>query len=378
MTDKHTFLDYNSTSPLHESVVRYVESFAGMPLNPSSTHHFGRLARKEVESARKKIAECLSVFPHEITFTASATESNNTVFNNFRGEKVAISAIEHPSVYAAASSLCDVQIIPVDENGLVRLSELEGMLKAGGVSLISVMLASNENGVIQPIKEIASLAKQYSALVHTDAVQALGRISFDFSSLGVDCMTISAHKTGGMVGAGALIRRDKLSLSPMLLGGGQESNRRAGTENVYAIAAFGVIAENISDILSRSKALEGYRSEFEAELKQVDDRVIVFGEKAPRIPNTSMITMPNVKSETQLISLDIDSIAVSAGSACTSGRIEASKTLLAMGISMDVAQTAIRVSSGFATTKQDYQRLLESWKKLYNRVSSNNNHLKAA
>lgn len=360
------YLDFNATAPLRPEVASVMQYWFSVPANPSSVHSFGRAAKKQLEDARKTIAEVISCFPNEIIFMGSGTEANITALQSFSERKIFVSAIEHSSV------LKNIQYtnggyIPVDINGIVKLSELEVKVSNNkDKALVSVMLANNETGVIQPISEIAEICKKYGALLHCDAVQALGKIPLDFSLLGVDVLTISAHKMGGAIGSAALVVKNNLSIKPLLSGGGQELGRRAGTENIAAIAGFAKVVELID--MAHMKNLRQWLDEMEMQMKSAGG--IVFAKDVARLPNTTCVAMPNVGNETQLIDFDLKGFAVSAGSACSSGRIEKSHVLLAMGVSPELASSAIRISAGWNTTKEEIDKFIQSWLVLNNRLKS--------
>ncbi|MDE3016984.1 MAG: aminotransferase class V-fold PLP-dependent enzyme, partial [Pseudomonadota bacterium] len=260
---------------------------------------------------------------------------------------------------------------PVTSSGIVDLSALDRLLAGGGPALVSVMLANNETGIIQPIKEVSELTKKYGALLHCDAAQGFGKIPVDFGVLGCDLMTLAAHKCGGPVGAAALVVRRDLPVLPPLTGGGQESGRRAGTENVAAIAGFARAVELFD--FRHMKALRGWLDEMEAEISSPGmgqaGGGMVFGKSVSRLPNTSCIAMPGVSNEVQLMDFDLNGFAVSAGSACSSGRIEPSHVLAAMGVPEASSRSAIRISGGRQTTEQDITSFTEAWKRMYQRLS---------
>jgi cysteine desulfurase len=322
--------------------------------NPSSVHGEGRAARKIADDARAVIAAELGVIAPMIIFTSGGSEANNLAIKGVSVERLLISAIEHPSVIEAArASGRHVEIIPVTPDGVIDLDRLHAMLP-GPKALVSVMLANNETGVIQPLREIAALVREHGALLHTDAVQALGKIPMNFSLLGADMMTIAAHKLGGPLGAGALIIRDGLPLQPLIHGGGQELRRRAGTENLAAIAGF---AAAVADMKPEIKDL---RDRLEAELEDA----VVFGRDAPRLPNTTCLAAAGMNAETLLMSFDLEGIAVSSGSACSSGKVAKSHVLAAMGIAPEIAGAAIRVSLGWNTTAESVEHFIAVWNKL--------------
>ncbi len=364
------YLDYNATAPVRPSILEAWAALSGLPLNPSSAHRAGRQANKLVEDARASIASHLGAFANEVVFCGSATEANNQVLRAFATtHRLLVSAIEHPSI-AKTASLLGASVLPVDGQGLVKVDLLAAQLAAldGQPALVSVMLANNETGVIQPLAEIATLCKTYGALLHTDAVQALGKMPLDWGLLGADMMTLSAHKAGGRVGAAALLIRNDLPIKPLLTGGGQELGRRAGTENVAAIAAFGQVVAEVA-AAPQAQAWAGWRDQLADQLLAACPQAVVFGTEAARLPNTLQIAMPGVSSETQLMHFDLAGFAVSAGSACSSGRIEPSPVLLAMGVAPELAKTAIRLSFGWQTTQDELASFAACWIQLATRLA---------
>lgn len=363
-----TYLDYNATAPVRPTIAAAMTELMGLPLNTSSVHGMGRQAKKLLEDARARVAQAVSAFPNEVLFTASATEANNMVLRAYAADRaLLVSAIEHPSVGKLGRAL-GADTVPVDAQGVVKLDALEAKLAAlgEGKALISVMLANNETGVIQPLAEIVAIARRYGALVHSDAVQALGKIPLDWGLLGLDMLTISGHKAGGPIGAAALLIRNDLPIKPMLVGGGQELGRRAGTSNIAAIHALGLLAEEVAGCPEAAQ-WAAWRDMLEADLVAAGG--IAHGTGAARLPNTLNITMPGVGSDTQLITLDLAGFAVSAGSACSSGKVEPSPVLLAMGVSEAAAQQSLRISFGWATQKEEIDRFAEAWKATYRRLA---------
>jgi cysteine desulfurase len=332
-----------------------MQSLLSGPLNPSSVHRFGRDAKKHLENARKTIADAVSAWPNEVLFTASGTEANAMALRCTKAAIVMVSAVEHSSVLRARP---DAVVLRVDENGLVDLSALDAQLATAPQALVSVMLANNETGVIQPIRDVVEVARKYNALVHCDAVQGMGKIPVDFGALGMDMLTLSAHKAGGPLGAAALVIRRELAITPLLSGGGQELGRRAGTENVAAIAGFAAACDAAS--LSQQQPLRLWLAGMEAEMEA--QGAVIFGKAVQRLPNTSCVSMPGISNEVQLMDFDLRGFAVSAGSACSSGRIEGSHVLAAMGVPKAVATSAIRISAGWATTLQEITAFSEAWK----------------
>jgi cysteine desulfurase len=362
------YLDYNATSPLMPAVKAAMEALGDAPLNPASIHSAGRLAKKHLEDSRAAIAQAVGAFANEVLFTCSGSEANNMVLRAFAGERpLLVSAVEHASIGKTAGLLGGA-VIPVDSNGVVNLGALESMLEAlSRPALVSVMLANNESGVIQPMAEISRITHAHGGLVHSDAVQALGKIPVDWGLLGVDMLTLCAHKAGGPVGAGALLIRNDLPIKPLITGGKQELGRRAGTENVHAIVGFAELARQVAHYPDAKKWL-AWREWLVGEIKAAAPEAIVCGAGAERLPNTLQITMPGVTSETQLMNFDLAGFAVSAGSACSSGRVAASSVLLAMGMDEKTAGTATRISWGWNSTQADIEAFAEAWKAMYSRL----------
>ncbi len=359
------YLDYNATAPIRPQAYTKMQELLQIPANPSSVHSFGREAKRHLENSRKIIAEYISAWANEIIFTASGTEANATALHAFPERKILVSASEHSSIIRNRN-FTENDIIKIDENGIVSLVDLEKkLLDNDKPALVSIMLANNETGVIQPIQEITAICKKYDALLHCDAVQALGKIPVDFSLLGADMLTISAHKCGGAVGAAALVVKNNISIKPLLTGGGQELGRRAGTENIAAIAAF---AEAVAVIdLSNIQNLRMWLEDMERQMQEKGG--VVFGKNSPRLPNTSCVALPSVSNEVQLIDFDLNGFAVSAGSACSSGRIEKSHVLTAMNVPAELATSAIRISTGWNTSKYDIQSFTQAWLKLAERLT---------
>ena len=362
-----TYLDHNATSPLKPAARESMLDLLGFPGNASSVHKAGKEARRRIDGARQIFAKLLNAGPKDVViFTSGATEANNMALRGMNVERVIVSAIEHPSVLQVTS---DVDIIPVLPSGIIDVAALDKMLEGNTrQTLISVMLVNNETGVIQPIEEVVAIARKRGAIVHCDAVQAFGRMPVDLTKLGVDLMTLSSHKIGGPQGAGCLVIANCVAVAPLLRGGNQEKNLRAGTENLAAIAGFAKAAE-MTDITEFRK-LGVLRDKLEAELKKLAPALHIFGFEAPRVHNTSMFALPGVSSESQLIALDLAGICVSNGSACSSGTVKASHVLKAMGVSELVAGSSLRVSLGWNTTTKDVDFFIEKWTEMYTRVKS--------
>lgn len=349
-----SYLDHNATSTLRPEARAAMLAAIDCTGNASSVHGEGRAARKLMDDAREQVARGVGVIAPMIVFTSGGSEANNLAIKGVAVERIIVSAIEHPSVLEAARAAGrPVEIVPVDGNGIVDLAALEKMLD-GPRALVSVMLANNETGVIQPVAEVARLARDH--VVHCDAVQALGKLSLNFALLSVDILTLSAHKAGGPVGVGALVVRDGLALEPLVHGGGQELRRRAGTENLTAIAGFGAVANTRQDV----RAL---RDRLEAEL----DGAVIFGKAVERLPNTTCFAFPGMSAETLLMAFDLAGVAVSSGSACSSGKVAKSHVLAAMGVEPEISGAAIRVSLGWDTTTENIDHFIAAWRKIRDR-----------
>lgn len=360
------YLDYNATQPIKPAVREGMLAVLGAPANASSVHRYGQEARRRVEQARGDVAELIGAGPREIIFTAGATEANATALRGVPDARLLVSAIEHPSVRDAVPQ---VETVPVESSGIVDLDALDRLLASGaGPALVSIMLVNNETGVIQPVAEAARIAHAHGALFHSDAAQAPGRIPVDVARLGVDLLTLSAHKLGGPQGAGALFVRDGVDLLPLLRGGGQEGRRRAGTENTAAIVGFGIAARLAGDDLAAAPRQAALRNGMEARLAALVPDLDIHGCGRPRVGNTSCFGAPGLPAETALIALDLAGIAVSSGAACSSGAVEPSPVLRAMGVPDRATREAIRVSLGWATEAEDIDRLVESWAMVYRRT----------
>jgi cysteine desulfurase len=357
------YLDHNATSPLRPAAFDAMVEALRAAGNPSSVHRSGRTARGIVDAARRQVATLAGALPSEIVFTSGGTEANNMAIGGSGRGRLLVSAVEHDSVLRAAP---DAKLIPVDAEGVVDLGALERLLAASDEpALVSVMFANNETGVLQPIADVVRLARKAGALVHCDAVQGAGKAPVDLHGLGVDYLSLSAHKFGGPTGVGALVVRDGAPFASDRLGGGQESNRRAGTENVAGIAGFGAAAAAARD----GFAVERLRDRLEASLLAIAPGARVFGAGARRLGNTTCISMPGVKAETQVMALDLANVCVSAGAACSSGKVQRSAVLRAMNVQDSEAATAIRISCGWNTESDDIERLIAAWRDLYIRVA---------
>jgi len=370
-----SYLDYNATAPLRPEVREAIVAALDAHGNPSSVHAEGREARALIESARAKVAALASARTEDVIFTSGGSEANALALAAQAGEAwhCYISAVEHPSVLAGGRFYRESTTrIPVSGDGVIDLDVLAAELAkhhlGGWRPFVSLMAANNETGAIQPVAVAAEIVHAAGGLLHTDAVQVAGRLPLDFGALGADMMTLSAHKLGGPKGVGVLVLREGVAVEPLIKGGGQEWRRRAGTENVAGIVGFGVAAELAAAELEKAAALVSLRDELESRALEVEPGTVVVSGRVARLPNTSCIAVPGTKAETLVIGLDLAQVAVSAGSACSSGKVEASHVLSAMGLSSELAQGAIRVSLGFGTTSADIERFIGAWGELIKRM----------
>jgi len=361
------YMDYNASAPVRPEAAAAVAEALAQVGNASSVHGFGRLARGRIETAREQVAALVGARPDQVIFTSGGTEANNLALAGVGRPRILISAGEHDSVLQGAPG---AEHIPLDRQGRIDLNALAGLLAADRrPALVSVMLANNETGVIQPLAEVVALARAHGALVHSDAVQAAGKIPLDMTTLGVDLLSFSAHKLGGPQGVGALALAEGVALGPLMRGGGQERARRGGTENLAGIAGFGAAAEAAAGDLQGAARLSALRDRLEQGLRDLAPELRVFGAGALRLANTSCFAVPGLAGETQVMALDLAGVAVSAGSACSSGRVRASHVLRAMGASEEEAASAIRVSLGWRSEAGDVERFLEAWGALYRRCA---------
>jgi cysteine desulfurase len=363
---RETYLDWNATAPLRPEAAAALSEALARWGNPSSVHARGRRARQLVERAREAIAELLAgVDPSAVVFVSGGTEANHLALLGGGRERVLVSAVEHDSVRHAVP---DAELIPVDGDGIVVLDALDGLLTADPrPTLVSVMFANNETGVIEPVAEISAITHKHGALFHCDAVQGAGKVSLDVATIGADFVTLSAHKLGGPPGVGALVATGGIEPAPFLRGGGQERGRRAGTENLPGIAAFAAAVRQAAVEISAYDRVRLLRDRLETEIAALAPEAAVIGTAAPRLPNTSAISLPGVPAETQVIALDLEGVMVSAGAACSSGKVGPSHVLAAMGLEPTVAESTIRVSLGWSSSETDVDHFLEAWAALRRR-----------
>ena len=363
---KYIYADYNSTSTILPIIKQQLDNLSSLNIyNPSSTHKLGQNTRSIIEKTREIAINILNARNYDVIFTSSGTEANNLVINSTAEYKHLISSIEHVSIMNCTT---DAELIPVNSNGVIcldRFSDTLNKFKDKKV-LVSIMTANNETGVIQPIKEIVEISHKFGALVHTDAVQACGKIHIDIENLGVDLLTISSHKLGSIAGTGVLFfNSKKIKIKPMILGGNQEKGLRAGTENIISIYLLSISLNNLKDSIKKMSTVEKLRDKLEYEILNLVPEAQIFGKNTQRLPNTTCISMPNVSSEIQTISFDIENIAVGNGSACSSGTLTRSHVLSAMGIDDDIAKNSIRISLSPDITEHQIKKIVNCWYKTY-------------
>ncbi|MDT8384890.1 MAG: cysteine desulfurase family protein [Gammaproteobacteria bacterium] len=369
------YLDYNATTPLDERVLEVMLPYLREQFgNPSSGYRLGRTARAAMDTAREQVATLVNAHPSQVVFTSGGTEANNLAIKGLAGRvapgHLAISAVEHDSVRAAAGLLqqqgWSLETVGVDAQGRLDLESMRAAIAGmppGAARLVAVMLANNETGVIHDVASVSGQARESGAAVLVDAVQAIGKIPVDIAALGASLMSLSAHKIYGPKGAGALIVDKAMDMQPMLHGGGHEKGRRAGTENVAAIVGFGKAAElALAALETRTSQMRRLREHLEQRLLAEMPALCVFGQQAQRLPNTSFFALPGVDGETLLMSLDQAGLAVSSGSACSTGEVEPSHVLMAMGVDPALARGAIRVSMGKDTRRDEVDQFVDGFK----------------
>lgn len=376
MTAKRAYMDHNATAPLRPEARAAVHAALEVLGNPSSVHAEGRAARALIEKARGEVARLAGAKPAEVIFTSGGTEAARLAFHAARHAqgvtRLIVSAVEHEAVCASAeASGLPVTALPVDGNGRADLAALKALLAGGeGKALVALMLANNETGVIQPVADATRLAHEAGALLLCDAVQAAGKLPLDVVSLGADMMLLAGHKLGAPLGVGALVIREGLPFAALAVGGGQEMRRRAGSENVSGIAGFGAAASAALAGLRDFAALTRLRDRLEAEIAANAPDAVFFGQKAERLANTCYVAAPCLDAETLLMALDLDGIAVSAGAACSSGKVGAPRVLEAMGVPPALSKGAIRVSLGWTSEPGDVDRFVASWSRAYERAKA--------
>ncbi|WP_322518193.1 cysteine desulfurase family protein [Rhodopseudomonas palustris] len=372
MKADRAYLDWNATTPLRPEARAAIAAALETAGNPSSIHAEGRAARGLLEQARAAVAAAVGAEVRNVVFTSGGTEANMLALTpglrvgSQAIEHLVVSAIEHASVLAGGRfPHARVETVQVTGEGVVDLDHLRSLMAGARPALVSVMLANNETGALQPIHDIAEIVHAADGLLHVDAIQALGKIPLDINDLGADLISVSGHKLGGPTGVGALVLASHLQgLEPLLRGGGQELGRRAGTENIAGIAGFGAaVAAAIPAMATDMPRVEKLRNRLEANLRQTQGSVII-AESVPRLPNTTLVAVPGLRAETAVIGFDLAGIAVSSGSACSSGKVRPSHVLEAMGFGPELAQSAIRLSLGWSSSESDIDRCLKAWRKL--------------
>jgi cysteine desulfurase len=374
---ERSYFDWNATAPLREEARAALQDALSVVGNPSSVHAEGRSARRLVERAREQVAELVGAEPGNVFFTSGGTEANmaaltptiETAAEKRPRDRLLVSVIEHASVRAGGQFLReateDIRVTPEGRIDVAALAEAAGRSCR---PLISLMLANNETGVVQPIAEAAAVTHAAGGLLHVDAVQAPGRIACEIVALDADLLTLSGHKIGGPKGVGALVRaREDIHLPlPLIRGGGQERGMRAGTENVAGIVAFGAAAAAARRAFAgEAERMRALRDALEQGLKAIAPAATIFGGAAERLPNTTLFAVEGVKAETAVIAFDLEGIAVSSGAACSSGKVQPSHVLAAMGVAPGLIRGAVRVSLGWSTEKADIERFLAAWRKLH-------------
>lgn len=359
------YLDNNATAPLRPSALDKMTEALSAVGNPSSTHSCGRKMRKFIEDARADVAMLAGCAPEHVIFTSGGTEAIACVLCHFKGDTILTSTIEHKAVIENSK---DAIRIPTDEHGIIDLEEARHMLQKHKPKLLSVIYASNETGVIQPVMELTKLAHEYDALIHIDAIQAAGKIPLSFETIGADYMTLAAHKIGGPQGTGALIKAAGRPLPRLICGGSQERHQRAGTENVAGIAGFGAAARECMMNMKQCKTIETMRDELEGFIRSSSNAVKIWGEQAKRVPNTIMLSLAGIPSETLVMIMDLNGVAVGSGAACSSGTVKPSHVLIAMGASEEEASCCMRISLGWQTSDDDIEKFKAAWLDLIKKI----------
>jgi cysteine desulfurase len=360
------YLDYNASALVRPEVqAAMVEALADNG-NPSAVHAAGRRARARVETARARVADLVGADAQSVVFSSGGTESNAQAIASAIAagcERLIVCASEHPCVVEAAkASGKPVKVLPIDGRGVIDLGKLSELLRAPGKAVVAIHHANNESGVIQPIREAATLVREAGGWLHVDAIQSAGKIPVSMAALKADTLTLSAHKLGGPQGVGALVLGEGRSAVQIVRGAGQERGLRAGTENVPGIHGFGVAADCAARDRTTAEAHAAWRDEAEAVVEAAG--AVILGKGAPRLPNTLFLSVPDWESPQALIVLDLEGVMVSAGSACSSGKTKPSRTIVAMG-RMDLATGGVRVSGGWGTTKDDWSRFASAWTRAY-------------
>lgn len=365
------FLDYNATTKVAPEVLAKMVEAYQLPLNNSSSHQLGRQATKLVEAAREEVKKLFNAQNYEVIFTGSSTEATNTVMFGTDVKKIIFCTIEHSSVYECRPAGKEIIEVEALENGSINVADLEKKLPNDGNFLVSVMLANNETGAIQPVEEISKLVHQKGGLFHCDIVQAAGKITVDLEKINADFASVSAHKIQGPQGVGALLIRKGLDIKPLIYGGKQEKSKRAGTTNVAGISGFGEACKLASGKIDLYENVRKLRDDLEEKIKNIaGEDVKIFSTEIARLPNTSYIATKGREAKTQLINFDLNGICLSAGPACSSGTSTESRILKAMGIKPEFSTSAVRVSLSADTTADELEKFIKVWSEFYNRTKN--------
>lgn len=360
------YLDHNATTAIRPEVIELMASIMAETGNSSSTHAAGRRASMHVERAREQIAKAVNTRAAQVIFTSCATESMNTILKTFKGERILAGATEHAAILDCGQA--EMEIIPVDSNGVIDLDALDSMLAVAPTALVNIMMVNNETGVINPVRQAVEIAHKHGSLIHIDAVQALGKMPIDFKAIGADYMSFSAHKIGGPQGIGCFIFAAQKPIRPLLRGGKQEKSQRAGTTNIAGVAGMGLAVDIAIANMKRYEELASWRDVMENRLTQSLEGVHVNGCDVLRVGNVTSLTCRGVSNTVQMLNLDLDKICVSGGSACSSGVAKPSHVLKAMGLSDEEALATIRVSLGWNSSEDDVNHFIESYTKIVQRL----------
>lgn len=367
MQREKVYLDYNASSPLKTEVKKAINDAMEAVGNASSIHSFGRDVYHYIQKARENLSLALKCDNEQIIFTSGGTEANNLALTGLDINTVITTEAEHDSIYKTALKQSDIKplFVNIDKNGVIETDHLKELLQnSTEKTLISIMYAHNETGVIQPIKDITAIAREYNAYIHCDAVQAFGKIAVDFCDMDVDLLSVSAHKIGGPAGVGALVKKSNIHLKSLIMGGGQEKGYRAGTGNVIGIVGFGEAARTIGLDKYNYQTVGILRDLMESRLNEIVPNFIILGKGVKRLSNTSYVVMPGVTSEKQVIALDLKGFATSSGAACSSGKVTSSRTARAMNLEM-IGDNALRVSLGWNTTQKNIEDFVDAWLSIY-------------
>ncbi|WND02207.1 cysteine desulfurase family protein [Temperatibacter marinus] len=370
------YLDHNATTPLAESVKQAMLEAMTLTGNPSSVHKAGREAKRTVEEARTRVAALVGARARDVVFTSGGTEANNLALKGAPAASYLISPIEHEATMAVAKELAgqgkEVSYLKLQDNGQIDLEDLKNQLShLPKPTLISVMLVNNEIGLIQDLNPIIHIAREFEAFVHSDCVQAAGKIPVNIAELDLDYASFSAHKINGPKGIGALVIKPTSPMAAQIKGGGQELGRRSGTENLIGIAGFGAAALTAMEQLFETDRIKALRDHLEAGLRQHTNDILIIADKLHRTANVSCIAMEGTNGETQVMHMDLMGIAISSGSACSSGKVKTSHVLSALGYNEAISNSSIRVSLGGHTTKEEVDAFIKAWCTLYDRKKGN-------